>query len=403
MSVIRNQKRDRNFTIIDNGAIQDKRLSLKARGLHHLLLSYPKNWEFNTEHLISVNLEGRDSILGGLSELEKFGYIKRSRQRDERGKIRWVRDVYETPSPSTENPVMADREDDPVAGKPQPGFPYTANPSTENPVLYKEYIEQDPIEQYEENNITGSTANAVLASQQASLFDQPTSPPVDQEAVGYEIEPPGIQTPPVPLPPPTDAPAKKPRSTRKPQNNPAHHPDEFVAAWGAYREWAVRHQMNPGDRAAAAEKWDRLFSVKHHLLDGIPTLEEVERGTRLYLAKIDEDRLKNGWAPNCVWFCRMLWGKTDHPTPYWKQALDDEEFSKNLKAVPNSERVKIVDAMASIYEGDGPKEAAPPPPETPEQIAERQAYMDKVRADNRRRIQEARESKLNLPTAAASQ
>ena len=44
-------KHTQKFTTIANATLQDRRLSLKSRGLHHLLLSYPDNWEVKVEHL----------------------------------------------------------------------------------------------------------------------------------------------------------------------------------------------------------------------------------------------------------------------------------------------------------------------------------------------------------------
>jgi hypothetical protein len=53
----------KDYTIISNLAIRDVRLSLRARGLHHLLLSYPNGWKINIDHLTGESkIEGKDAI-----------------------------------------------------------------------------------------------------------------------------------------------------------------------------------------------------------------------------------------------------------------------------------------------------------------------------------------------------
>lgn len=126
------------YTSIANSAIQDKRLSLKARGLHHLLLSYPNNWEVNAKHLVEQSdKDGRDAIYSALKELIKFGYIKKIKHRKDGGKFKDVSyDVFELPNtekPNTENPEMAQ----PNTDLPNTENPDTEKPNTENPYAYK--------------------------------------------------------------------------------------------------------------------------------------------------------------------------------------------------------------------------------------------------------------------------
>lgn len=84
MTTIRVKKHERNFTIIQNEAIQDAELSLKARGLHHLLLSYPNDWVINVKHLSNQSKkDGPDAIRSALKELEVSGYLERDQSRDD--------------------------------------------------------------------------------------------------------------------------------------------------------------------------------------------------------------------------------------------------------------------------------------------------------------------------------
>lgn len=91
-------KHSKNYTCIANQAIRDNRLSFKARGLHHLLLSYPDNWTINTAQLTAESdRDGREAIASALKELETFGYFERKKLRGQDGRITWETFVYELP------------------------------------------------------------------------------------------------------------------------------------------------------------------------------------------------------------------------------------------------------------------------------------------------------------------
>lgn len=101
----------KNYTCIDNGALRDRRLSYKARGIHHALLSFPDNWEVNVEHLAKESdHDGRDAVKAGLRELEEHGYLVRSRSHDAKGRFAgFSYTIYELPQtekPSTGNPPV---------------------------------------------------------------------------------------------------------------------------------------------------------------------------------------------------------------------------------------------------------------------------------------------------------
>ncbi len=93
VGVFRNLNRER-FTAIDNAAVKDDGLSLKALGLLVKLLSFPDDWEFSENGLEKAfEKDGRTSIRSGLKELESAGYLTRKRVRDEKGhivKVAWI-------------------------------------------------------------------------------------------------------------------------------------------------------------------------------------------------------------------------------------------------------------------------------------------------------------------------
>jgi len=86
MSVIRVVK-NKNYTVMSNYHLKDKRLSFKAKGLLSMCLSLPDDWNYSIAGLVKISKEGKESVTSTLKELEKEGYLKRKKIRDERGRI----------------------------------------------------------------------------------------------------------------------------------------------------------------------------------------------------------------------------------------------------------------------------------------------------------------------------
>lgn len=105
MATLRNPNRGK-FTVVDNYALRDDNLSLKARGLLVTMLSLPENWQFSENGLCSIfKKDGQASIRSGLKELEEFGYLVRTRTRDNLGRVSsvdWT--IYDYPH--LENPSL---------------------------------------------------------------------------------------------------------------------------------------------------------------------------------------------------------------------------------------------------------------------------------------------------------
>ena len=110
MAVLRNPNRGK-FTVIDNYALQDESLSLKARGLLVTMLSLPDNWQFSENGLCAIfQKDGQSSIRSGLKELEEGGYLTRKRTRDGFGRVsnvEWtICDYPHLENPSVVNPNL---------------------------------------------------------------------------------------------------------------------------------------------------------------------------------------------------------------------------------------------------------------------------------------------------------
>ena len=75
------------FTMINNKALRDTRLGINARGVLVTLLSFPADWNFSVSGLTKILPNGKDAIRKALNELEKYGYIKRTQERNVNGKF----------------------------------------------------------------------------------------------------------------------------------------------------------------------------------------------------------------------------------------------------------------------------------------------------------------------------
>lgn len=106
--IVRSPRPDAHFTVLANELLRNHKLSLRARGLLAMLLSYPDNWRTSAEQLAKVCVEGRDAIRATLAELEAAGYVKRRKvQAIETGQWSTETVIYDSPQPtgsSTQTP-----------------------------------------------------------------------------------------------------------------------------------------------------------------------------------------------------------------------------------------------------------------------------------------------------------
>ena len=119
-------ERTHDYTVMSNHHLKNPQLSLKAKGLLSMMLSFPDEWNYSERGLAAICKEGVDAIHSAIKELEKAGYIERHQLRGKGGRIidtEYV--IYEKPHapdtapPDTDNPDM--------------GSPDTAQPGPDNP------------------------------------------------------------------------------------------------------------------------------------------------------------------------------------------------------------------------------------------------------------------------------
>ena len=139
MSVFRVEK-TKGYTVMSNHHLRNHALSLKAKGLLSQMLSLPEDWDYTLQGLAQINKESIDAIREAVRELERAGYIKRSRERDERGCLRGtVYTIYEQPhaEPTPEEPT----QEKPALDNPTLEKPALDNPTLEKPMLDKPTLE----------------------------------------------------------------------------------------------------------------------------------------------------------------------------------------------------------------------------------------------------------------------
>ena len=132
MSVFRVEK-NKGYTVMSNHHLRNHALSLKAKGLLSQMLSLPEDWDYTLQGLAQINKESIGAIREAVRELERAGYIKRSRERDERGCLRGtVYTIYEQPhaEPTPEEPT----QEKPALNNPTLEKPMLEKPTLENPM-----------------------------------------------------------------------------------------------------------------------------------------------------------------------------------------------------------------------------------------------------------------------------
>ena len=90
----------KNYTVMSNAHLQDKRLSLKAKGLLSMMLSLSEEWNYSVAGLAAISKENETAIKTALGELKVCGYLvitKKMPHQTRSGRIEYEYDIYELP------------------------------------------------------------------------------------------------------------------------------------------------------------------------------------------------------------------------------------------------------------------------------------------------------------------
>ncbi|MEV6796711.1 hypothetical protein AB0M87_33300 [Streptomyces sp. NPDC051320] len=123
------------FVQIANGLFRDRRLSFKAKGIFGLIASHRDGWRVSVRELVRSSTEGIHAVRGGLTELERFGYLTRVRERAANGT--WGDIVYAiTDMPAALNDLTAQppgRRAQTTRSQPRCDFPHADSPTADDP------------------------------------------------------------------------------------------------------------------------------------------------------------------------------------------------------------------------------------------------------------------------------
>ena len=138
-------ERNKGYTVMSNHHLRDKELSLKAKGLLSQMLSLPEDWDYTLAGLSLINREKIDAIREAIKELERAGYIVRSRERDQKGRLRGAEYViFEQP----QTPPVSD-------------LPTLENPTLDNPTQLNKDIQKTDLPKKEKSNTDLSSTDSI--------------------------------------------------------------------------------------------------------------------------------------------------------------------------------------------------------------------------------------------------
>ena len=162
---------------MSNHHLRNKELTLKAKGLLSQMLSLPEDWDYTLAGLSHINREKIDAIREAVRELERAGYIVRSRERDEKGRLRGADYViYEQPQlpPTPDLPTL----ENPMLENPTQEKPTLEKPTQENPMQLNKDIQRTDLPNKEKSNTDiQSTHSIPIHSPNPSPFEGAAQPP----------------------------------------------------------------------------------------------------------------------------------------------------------------------------------------------------------------------------------
>ena len=167
-------ERNTGYTVMSNHHLRNKELSLKAKGLLSQMLSLPEDWDYTLAGLSYINREKIDAIREAVRELERAGYIQRSRERDEKGRLRGTDYIiYEQP-PNLDLPTL----ENPTLGNPTLENPTQEKPTLENPMQLNKDIQKTDLPKKEKSNTDLSSNHSIpILSPNPSPCREAATPP----------------------------------------------------------------------------------------------------------------------------------------------------------------------------------------------------------------------------------
>ena len=166
-------ERTRDYTVMSNHHLKDTALSLKAKGLLSMFLSFPDDWNYSTRGLAAICKEGVEAIGNTIKELEKAGYIVRRQLRGANGRITDTEYViYEQPQEPPDPDAGGPDTTPPDMGQPDTGKPDMADPDVVAPDMDAPHTENRA-----QLNINQSTTQKSNTQRSNTHSFPPSTPP----------------------------------------------------------------------------------------------------------------------------------------------------------------------------------------------------------------------------------
>jgi hypothetical protein len=182
-TIFRNVAKGMNYTQIPNDLLCDTRLDLDERGALSMILSFPTDWDFSEEQFRQKNGIGHNRVSRIIRSLEKYGYCKRVRERND--KQQWVgRRVYLFTNMPGGFPDVDERG--PTDPEPTDPKPSNGEPHTQNPQMGSSPVASSPV------------GNGTRQSKERDKTHKETNPPSEGERAPQAASPPAPEVKPAP-------------------------------------------------------------------------------------------------------------------------------------------------------------------------------------------------------------
>jgi uncharacterized phage protein (TIGR02220 family) len=99
----------KNYTVMSNTHLKERKMSLKAKGLLSLMLSLPEKWDYSIKGLVSLSKDNETSVTSALKELKNMGYLRIKKlmpNETKTGRIEYIYDIYEEPFIQKQDPEI---------------------------------------------------------------------------------------------------------------------------------------------------------------------------------------------------------------------------------------------------------------------------------------------------------
>lgn len=123
--------KNKNYTVMSNTHLKDKRLSLKAIGLLSVVLGLPDDWHYSVNGLVGIVKDGKDSVESAIKELKKNGYLRVEKiyPNENSNRIQYQYTFFENPQEVGFQPLENQGVETQVLENPY-AYKYTNKPNT---------------------------------------------------------------------------------------------------------------------------------------------------------------------------------------------------------------------------------------------------------------------------------